>query len=114
MTKLKTIRIETLYWFDRVYGNSYYSAQVTVNWGMNDEASFCVPFRYGNPDSVSIEIIGALCARYNIKNWSWAKLDDLGIKKYTGRPTKALQRDVKAFGKKYEDMTLHKTWRQRI
>jgi len=112
--RLQTIRIETKYWFDRTFGNSYYSSQVTLNWGMDDEASFCVPFHYGNPDSASYDIIGALCARYNIKNWSWAKLHELGIKKYTGRPIKALQRDVKAFGKEYEDMTLWEYWEQRI
>jgi hypothetical protein len=107
--RLQTIRIETRYWFDRTYGNSYYSAQVILN----DETKFCVPFCYGNPENAHLEIIGVLCAMYNIKNWSWSKLNELGIKIYIGSPVKVLQRVAKAFGNEYEDMTLLDYWRQR-
>ena len=45
--KIKTIDIIAREWFDRVYGNSYFSAQITLNYGMKDEKIIKVPFQYG-------------------------------------------------------------------
>jgi hypothetical protein len=50
MKKLKTIDIVAREWFDRVNGNSYFSAYVTVNFGMPSEANFYLPFQYGYGD----------------------------------------------------------------
>lgn len=48
---IKTIDVNAKEWFDRVNGNSYFSAAVTINYGMPDEFSFPVPFQYGYGDS---------------------------------------------------------------
>jgi len=45
--KIKTIDINALEWFDRVNGNSYFSAVVTLNFGMESAKSFTLPFQYG-------------------------------------------------------------------
>ena len=45
--KIKTIDILAKEWFDRIYGNSYFSAQITINYGMKDEVIMKVPFQYG-------------------------------------------------------------------
>ena len=34
-------------WFDRVNGNSYFAAQITLNYCMRDEVLIKVPFQYG-------------------------------------------------------------------
>lgn len=45
--EIKTIDIQGKKWFDKVNGNSYFSAQVTLNFGMQDEKTVFVPFQYG-------------------------------------------------------------------
>lgn len=44
---MKTIDIVAHEWFDRVNGNSYFSAHITVNWNKPSEANFYLPFQYG-------------------------------------------------------------------
>lgn len=48
--KIKTIDIIGKEWFDKVNGNSYFSARITVNFGMKNEKTFAVPFQYGYND----------------------------------------------------------------
>ena len=45
--KTKTIDIQAKEYFDKVNGNSYFSALVTVNLMMKGEKSFKLPFQYG-------------------------------------------------------------------
>lgn len=49
-TKIKTIDIEALEWFDKVNGNSYFSGIITVNYGMKTEIRYKMPFQYGYGD----------------------------------------------------------------
>ena len=46
-TSARTIDIQAKEWFDKVNGNSYWSAEVTVNFGLNNTFSFDVGFQYG-------------------------------------------------------------------
>ena len=48
--KIKTIDITAKEWFDRVNGNSYFSAIVTLNYGMKNSKSIALPFQYGYDD----------------------------------------------------------------
>ncbi len=51
MTKtIKTIDINAKEWFDKVNGNSYFSAVITLNYGMPDEENISLPFQYGYGD----------------------------------------------------------------
>jgi len=45
--EIKTIDIQAKEWFDKVNGNSYFAAKITVNYCMNDECTLIVPFQYG-------------------------------------------------------------------
>jgi hypothetical protein len=45
--KIKTIDIQAKEWFDKVNGNSYFSAQVTINYGMKTAKTIYLPFQYG-------------------------------------------------------------------
>ena len=45
--KVKTIDIDAKEWFDRINGNSYFSATVTVNFGMKNAKSYKLLFQYG-------------------------------------------------------------------
>lgn len=48
--ELKTIDISAKEWFDKTYGNSYFAANVTLNFGMDTQESFTLPFQYGYGD----------------------------------------------------------------
>lgn len=47
IAEIKTIDIQTLVWFDKTYGNSYFAQEITLNYGMEDEERFVNPFQYG-------------------------------------------------------------------
>jgi hypothetical protein len=46
-TKIKTIDINCLEWFDKLNGNSYFAGTVTINFGMKNEKRLNIPFNYG-------------------------------------------------------------------
>ena len=99
---IKTLDIQGKEWFDKTYGNSYFSAQATINFGMPDEKTVYVPFQYGYGSSFESETIRQMqmdglipdkeyyspsrfCAEHNIILRSSIK-------------TGCLKRDVKQFG----------------
>lgn len=45
--KIKTIDIQAKEWFDKINGNSYFSAVITLNFGMKDATEHVLPFQYG-------------------------------------------------------------------
>lgn len=47
MYKVKTIDIQAKEWFDKSAGNSYFSARVTLNYGMDNAEQIVLPFQYG-------------------------------------------------------------------
>lgn len=47
---MKTLDINARSWFDKVNGNSYFSGQIVVNFGLEDEKRFFMPFQYGYGD----------------------------------------------------------------
>jgi hypothetical protein len=46
-TQIKTIDLQAKEWFDKLNGNSYFSAIITLNFGLDDEKTINVPFQYG-------------------------------------------------------------------
>ena len=51
---LKTIDIEAKEWRDKVNGNSYFSSDVILNYGMNNKETIKVPFQYGYGDLLDL------------------------------------------------------------
>ena len=47
---MKTIDVNAKEWFDKVNGNSYFSMNVTIDYGTETEQSFYVPVQYGYGD----------------------------------------------------------------
>lgn len=45
--KIKTIDVNAKEWFDKVNGNSYFSAIITLNYGMKSDATIKLRFQYG-------------------------------------------------------------------
>lgn len=47
---MKTIDINAREWFDKVNGNSYFSAVITLDYGIKNVKEFKLPFQYGYGD----------------------------------------------------------------
>ena len=50
LSQLKTIDINAKEWRDKINGNSYFSSNVTLNHGMENEKVIKLPFQYGYGD----------------------------------------------------------------
>ena len=48
---LKTIDINAKEWNDSINGNSYFSSEVTLNYGLHNEKLIKLPFQYGYEDA---------------------------------------------------------------
>jgi hypothetical protein len=51
--EIKTIDVQAKEWFDKINGNSYFSANVTINYGLKNAISFYMPMQYGYGDHVN-------------------------------------------------------------
>lgn len=99
---MKTIDINAKEWFDKTYGNSYFSAQIIIDYGMDTEKKFELGYQYGYGDHyidmakqklqkeglVPIETISL-----------WRYCDENKIILRTSKQKNCLKRDVKSFGK---------------
>jgi hypothetical protein len=47
---IKTIDVQAKEWFDKVNGNSYFSMDITINFGKNNQKTIYVPMQYGYGD----------------------------------------------------------------
>lgn len=65
--KIKTIDVQAKEWFDKINGNSYFSMEVTINYGLKDQTSFYVPMQYGYGDHYRHEAFEELKRRKLIK-----------------------------------------------
>ena len=45
--KIKTIDVNAKEWFDVVNGNSYFSGDITLNYGTKTQKELAMPFQYG-------------------------------------------------------------------
>jgi len=53
--KIKTIDVNALEWFDKINGNSYFSAEIVLNYGLNAVIVLECPFQYGYGDQFTYE-----------------------------------------------------------
>ena len=77
---LKTIDIEAKEWRDKVNGNSYFSSDITLNYGMDNQEIIKLPFQYGYGDFyyyASIEKVKNLFPR---SNWVKKKYSSWEVK----------------------------------
>lgn len=104
---IKTIDIQAKEWFDRANGNSYFSARVTLNYGLPDEKTICLPFQYGYGDHFN-DVAGRELLRLGLVpltqygNGSveslWRYCRENGIVLRSNKQEKCLKRDVKGWG----------------
>lgn len=46
-TEIKTIDLQVTEWFDKTYGNSYFSGLIIINYGKANQVKLFMPFQYG-------------------------------------------------------------------
>lgn len=95
---IKTIDILAKEWFDKVNGNSYFSAQVTVNYGMADEKTYYIPFEYGYGSYFEQAAQQMLVKEGLIANISLYELKEQGIVIRSNKQVKCKKAEVKQFG----------------
>lgn len=100
---IKTIDVTAKEWFDKVNGNSYFSARVVLNYGMDDAVSFAIPFQYGYGDHYidtaqqELRKRGLIEYRDLFKLWHVCRDNNIILR--TQKHENCRKRDVIAYGK---------------
>lgn len=80
---MNTLDIKALSWFDKTYGNTYFSALITVDFGMSTEKVYKLPFRYGYGESYIQEAtkllieFNQISKGYDTPLWQYCKENDI-------------------------------------
>ena len=96
--KIKTIDVNAKEWFDKVNGNSYFSGNITINYGMKTEQEFKMPFQYGYGEQYTQEA-KALLHKHNLINardnqalWSYCSENNIILR--TNKKENCLKREL--------------------
>lgn len=100
-TLIKTIDLQAKEWSDKVNGNSYFSAQITLNFGTETQRTINVPFQYGYGSHFEAEALHQLqCENLipiNEVNSLWHYCDLNNIIFRSSKKDKCLKSEVKNF-----------------
>jgi hypothetical protein len=101
---IQTLDVTAKEWFDRINGNSYFSAQITVNFGLTDQQTLHIPFQYGYGDSYEYAAMEVLkyvklidCPDRMETLWRYCRDNNIILR--TNKIEKCLKREVLAFSK---------------
>jgi hypothetical protein len=100
--KIKTIDIQSKEWFDKVNGNSYFSAIITLNFGLIDQKTINVPFQYGYGDYYIDSALNQLKTENYLPvdaNILWKYCNENNIQLRTSKKQNCSESEVKNFVK---------------
>jgi hypothetical protein len=100
--KIKTIDIQSKQWFDKVNGNSYFSAIITLNFGLIDQKTINVPFQYGYGDYYIDSALNQLKTENYLPvdaNILWKYCNENNIQLRTSKKQNCSKSEVKNFVK---------------
>ena len=69
LSQLKTIDINAKQWRDKINGNSYFSSDVTLNYGMKNEKVIKLPFQYGYGNAYVYESLREIQKLFPRSKW---------------------------------------------
>ncbi len=102
-TKVKTIDVNSLEWFDKVNGNSYFAGTVTINYGQDDQRTYTMPFQYGYGEHYLTEALNELTTQGELTPkdkmtalWSYCEENKI-ILRYN-KQSGCKKRDLKVIG----------------
>ena len=94
--KIKTIDINAYEWFDKINGNSYFSAVVDINYKLKSWISLKLPFQYGYGDHYIGESFSALVIELGIKTdlscWRFCEKNNIILR--TNKEENCLKKEV--------------------
>jgi len=100
--KIKTIDINAKEYFDKINGNSYFAAIVTINYKMKNEKTIKLQYQYGYgehyKDITKQELIKQGYIKTNneyISLWKYCNENNIILRNF--KQTKCLKREVKNF-----------------
>jgi len=100
--KIKTIDIQAKQWFDKINGNSYFSAIVTIDFGTEKQRQYKLPFQYGYGDHY-VDMAAAELEKQNEislekceRLWQYCYKNEIILRK--SKQENCLKKDVKAYG----------------
>ena len=98
--KIKTIDINAKQWFDKVNGNSYFSAIVDINYKLSDWIVLKLPFQYGYGEHYKNMCFKEICKELDLTTSHnlWSFCDDHNIILRANIQTGCLKREVLAHG----------------
>lgn len=96
--KIKTIDIQAKEWFDKINGNSYFSAVITLSFGLKNQKQFKLPFQYGYGESYKYKALELLKKEGLINTDRTFELYEQGIVLRSEIQTKCLKKEVVNFG----------------
>ena len=85
---MKTIDIFAIEWFDKINGNSYFGANIILDYGMDDREDIPITFQYGYGDSYIDEAKKILTEHNYISPshtealWSYCKSNSIILRTY--------------------------------
>ena len=99
--KIKTIDVQAKQWFDKVNGNSYFSAIITLNFGLKNQKQIGLPFQYGYGSQYEYEAMHVLQTENYLPTEKICSLyqycNDNKIILRTNKKDKCLKSEVKEF-----------------
>jgi len=102
--KINTIDINAREWFDKVNGNSYFSAVITMNYGTDKAVDIDMPFQYGygdhyidmaNQELIKLGVINNKREENGSYNPLWRYCKDNNIVLRTNKQENCLKRELK-------------------
>lgn len=102
--EIKTIDVQSKEWFDKVNGNSYFSAQITLNFGQKDQQTIYLPFQYGYgshyEDMAGKELndLGFITLEKNQSLWRYCEQNNIALN--SSKAEKQTKKNVVAYGVK--------------
>ena len=80
LKQLKTIDIEAKEWRDKINGNSYFSSDVTLNYGMDSQETIKLPFQYGYGNQYYFSSLEEVKKLFPKSNWVKKKYSSWEVK----------------------------------
>lgn len=96
--KIKTIDINAKEWFDKINGNSYFSVELIVNYGLKSSKTYLIPSQYGYgshyEDEAKEKLIEKKLIQLDDKVALWRYCQDNNIIMRSNKQRNCLKKDV--------------------
>jgi hypothetical protein len=93
-TNAQTLDINAKEWFDKVNGNSYFSAEVVLNYGQPSAQTIILPFQYGYGDAYIYTALRGLKEAGHISADNTAELRNSGVILRTNKQKNCKKREL--------------------